>query len=388
MAITRETIVVYIEAINKGFNNVIKSVQKNLAGMHAITTRNQEQFSDMQTATGGLNNRMQGMNTTLGRITAHTRKATAGFRGFRMEMLGVMFFGMAISRMFGNMLRPAAELFGLFEIWTTTLQVVFLPIMALLVPLLFKFMEFFIQLPEGVKLGIGAIAIFGLILGKILFTIGMLSLGLGSLFGTSFFANIGLAINGLVTLFSTFISIGVITAAIVLAVFIGFFAALITNFGRIRDFVKLIWEGIKNQFVGSMNIMVGLIKIIVGIFTLNFDKIKEGWKQMWTGMKGTALGLVQVIVGIVTTLGLSIFRVVVAIINTAIRLINMIPGVELSTISTRKTRGFEKDISKAGSNIVINQTINSTADNKESWDRLIRENNSSMVDEVKRLTQG
>ena len=109
----REIIQIQLEAVNKGFSRVMNTVNKNIAGMNKVLNTSNKQWRKFETQTGEVNRRMGGMNTTLGRTTAFIRKATSGFRGFRMEMLGVMFFGLAMTQMFSGMLRPAAEMLGI-----------------------------------------------------------------------------------------------------------------------------------------------------------------------------------------------------------------------------------------------------------------------------------
>jgi hypothetical protein len=387
MVTTTERIQVIIEAINRNFSRIINTVQKNLVGMQRVAGLTQKQFKKLETVGGGLNNRFAGMNTVLGRATAVVRKATAGFRGFRMEMLGVMFFGMAMSKMFSDMLRPAAKIFNIFELWSTTLSIVFLPTMAAIFPFLLKFMEFFMNLPEPTKRAIGLFTIIGLILGKILFITGVLALGLGSLFGTTLPKVLAKAALSVTRFFSLFVKIGLRAFGIISIIVLGFVSAWKTNFGRIRDFVKVIFEGIKNIVVGHFKIISGIIDIVVGIFTLNFEKIKLGWMKVWTGIKSFTVGIVQTIIGILATIGLSVFRVIVGAFNLAIKAINLLlpKKFEVPILKTREIGGFERKLGNI-SNVTINQTINATTSNKEEIDALMRENNAKLVEDVKRLT--
>jgi len=51
----------------------------------------------------------------LARVGNKLRMAITGLKGFKMEMLGIMFFGMAMQRMFTGLLKPSAQLVGLVE---------------------------------------------------------------------------------------------------------------------------------------------------------------------------------------------------------------------------------------------------------------------------------
>lgn len=313
------------------------------------------------------------------------RMMTQGLRGFRMEMLGVMFFGMAMANMFKTMLAPATESLGITQLWSTMLQIVFLPIMLLLLPVLLKFMTFFMELPEGVQLAIGAVAVFGMILGKMLFIIGTLTLGLGAMWGTSIPATLAKMGSVAVNIFSGITLAGMAVFAILTGIVIGFFLAWKDNFGGIKLWVKAIWESIKNIFMGSLNAIIGVIKIFVGLSNLNWDLIGEGWKQMWFGIVGFTKGIVGLIISIAVTIGLSIIRVIVGIINVAIGLINrLLPGdMKINTIDTKGTN-FEREVRQA-SNVEVNQTINlETTEKTDNIFDKIKQANEEWMREISR----
>ena len=66
--------------------------------------------------------------TRSARAAMSIRRFTTGLRGFRMEMLSVMFFGLGMKRLFQGILSPALELAGVFEVFGTALQLLFLPV--------------------------------------------------------------------------------------------------------------------------------------------------------------------------------------------------------------------------------------------------------------------
>lgn len=312
------------------------------------------------------------------------KKGGRTMRWFKMEMLGVMFFGMAMQRVFSNMLKPAAETFGLFQLWGTTMQVLFLPIMQLIVPLLINMMVGLMNLPEPLKIVIGAFALLGLVFGTILAIWGQLSLGWGSLMKA--LSGIGGVIQSVIAWFGALSAAVVIVFAVILAIIAGFIMAWKTNFGKIQEWVMVVFNGIKNIFSGVFNFIVGLLNIVVGIFTLNWDKIKEGWIQAWNGIKSFTTGIVQVIVGIVSTIGLSVLRIIVAVINGAISLLNKIPGVNIAKISTGTTAGFEKEVTKA-SNVQINQEVKiETKSSQQDIDAALKRANDDLLREIRRNT--
>jgi len=128
------------------------------------------------------------MNTFGGKFAMTLRSLTHGARGFRMELLSVMFFGQALMRTFTGLLQPAMEVFGIFDLFRILLQVMFIPVMEMLFPIIMQVVEWFINLSDDTKKWIGILVILGAILGFILMAIGMLGLGLGGII--SFISNI------------------------------------------------------------------------------------------------------------------------------------------------------------------------------------------------------
>jgi len=138
-------------------------------------------------------------NITAGqRFAINLRRLTHGMRGFRMEMLGVMFFGMNMQKFFSGLLKPALDMVGAFNIWNTTLAVLFLPTaLTLLEKVFIPLMDFFINLPEPMQKAIGGFALLGLGIGAVLQTIGSLALGLGSVILLFSEMNFGKTVSGL-----------------------------------------------------------------------------------------------------------------------------------------------------------------------------------------------
>jgi len=109
------------------------------------------------------------------------RMFTTGLRGFKMEMLGIMFFGMAMQRMFSGILKPATQLVGLFDLWRTTLQILFLPMALLIMDFLMPIFMWLMNLSDSTKLFIGKLVLLGAGIGLLLFVVGTLALGVGAL---------------------------------------------------------------------------------------------------------------------------------------------------------------------------------------------------------------
>ena len=155
--------------MNKGFFNTLfmgqKQYQKSQLHLDSMTKVQKKSAPASHRAAMGL------------------RKATHGMRGFRMEMLGVMFFGMAMQRFFGGLMKTALEWSGIMDILSITLGVIFLPVVLQLTEMLIPVATWFMNLSESTRLWIGWIVILGFVIGTALMVIGMMALGLGSLIG-------------------------------------------------------------------------------------------------------------------------------------------------------------------------------------------------------------
>ena len=80
------------------------------------------------------------------------------------------------------------------------------------------------------------------------------------------------------------------------------------------------------------------------------------------------------------------FRIIVAIINGAIRLLNKVPGVSLSTIAVGETAGFSKDIKQAQNVQIVQNTTIETKSSEEDIDRALDRKNDELMREIRRNT--
>lgn len=178
---TVEKIQIMLQAFTKGFSSSLERSQKQLkrAGRNMkefgeVMSQPMEQFREM-------NKGVRQMTTSGGRFANGMRLWTHGLKGFKMEMLGVMFFGMMLQRVFIGLLNPVMEAFGVMELFRLMLLVLFLPIMEAIFPFLLSMMEWFMNLPGPVKKAIGVFVLIGIVIGTLLMLIGTLTLGIGSL---------------------------------------------------------------------------------------------------------------------------------------------------------------------------------------------------------------
>jgi hypothetical protein len=105
-----------------------------------------------------------------------------------------------------------------------------------------------------------------------------------------------------------------------------------TVFGIVTAPFKNAWNTIKGVWDGAKQYFNGIKDIFVGIFTLDGNKIKNGLKQMLQGMGNVILAFIS-----------GVMNAFLIPLNSAIKLMNKIPGVNLPTlrVSIPKIPAFE-----------------------------------------------
>lgn len=278
---------------------------------------------------------------TTQRVVTSTNKV---FARFRMEMLGVMFFGMAIAQLFKTMLKPAFDLVGIFELWSATLGILFLPIaLALLDPLL-ALMDWLINVPEAGKMMIGIFALIGVILGTFLFIVGMATLGLTSLIQAFMMPGVLGALSSFWAQIGFLFSLPFLAAALILI--IAFIDAFKGNFGNMQGWVEVLWESIKGVFEGFFTWLGGLWDVISGFFSGDTAKVKQGFEKMWKGIWQFVGSLKDVVVSFLVILGLTI-------INAFKNMVKVIVGLLVSLFHPGEARDAAVEFGKSIINSVI-----------------------------------
>ena len=369
---------------------------------------------------------LQNNNTALKTFGNTMNNVARAGRALTMQFLGVMFFGMMLQRTFSGLFKPAMAAFGIMDLWSTMLLVVFLPVMEALFPLFLKFVSFFIELPDGVQMAIGIFAMLILIFGTILMVVGQLGLGLFSLIGL-----ISILPTAATAAIGTFLSVLGAILPFVLIILVGIWLAWKENFGNIRDWFEVIWDGIKQQIEGLKQIVSGVMDIVKGILTGDFDLAIEGVKKLFNGLIDFIIGFGKTFLGIIVSVGLGVFKLFINIVNFVAqawwkliqkldewtggwmtrlldlftKIINFIssklsallgaaeklhiPGA--STLKNALDAGtygintIRDNIREAGGiqNIELNQVFNIS--DRSEMERMIEENNKKIVDDLFRL---
>lgn len=292
-------------------------VYNNLRDFAKQMTMPQQAFRKMGMATRNFTSRFMENISAGQKFAIKLRYMTAGLRGFRMEMLGVMFFGMAMQRFFKGLITPALQMVGAFDLLNTTLGIVFLPIALAIVDALTPIMIFLMEMPESVKMAVGWIAILGMAFGWVLMLVGQIALGIGSItvaIGEGF-----MTLEGLVSILST---IGTVFATISGIIIAGILLWK-SNIGGFRDYIT---TNFKILLITIIKTFTNLKDIIIGVFALIIDVIRGDWKSVFEkDLPKIVMGTVNLVV--------DLFKGMVAtIINLNIWMANTIKDLLLKGI--------------------------------------------------------
>ena len=265
----------YGSMLNKG-----KTIQQDYSSMLQNTSSSVKQNSGFYDKNSGklvtntgLQKRMTDTLATGGAKAANSlRMFTHGLRGFKMEALGVMFFGMMLAATFRSMLNPALEAYGVMEIWKAMMLVVFQPIVDEIFPVLLGLMTYFMNLPEPVKKAIGAFVVLAYIMSQLLFVIGAFILGIGALtfFWGPLVAGVTLLSALLFPLWVLFIGLKDVFTSSTWSIerFTGVLKILLAVFA-------IIMIAIKGVIAGPVLLIVAIVYILIELFEFLWKRLPK-----------------------------------------------------------------------------------------------------------------
>lgn len=251
-------------------------------------------------------------------------------RRFRFEWLSLMFAGMALYRTFGGLIRQQLELWGITELFSGVLAVLFIPLMETLLDPILKFSDWVMNLnPEMQKL-VGWFVLGAAVLGFLVMTIGMGALAWGGFIKViagvvSAFQGLGpviTAIKGFILgLSGTFL----LVAGIIIAVVVGMVLAWKENFMGMRSVVDGFVRAFKQVIGGIIDVVRGVLLIIKGIFTGDMDSIVEGVKRIFSGFWNFLFGGFKVAWNSIVGIIIGAIRIVVGALQAFVNLLGAIP---------------------------------------------------------------
>lgn len=252
-----------------------------------------------------------------------TRLMTHGMKGFKMEMLGVMFFGMSLMRVFSSLTKKSFEWLGVTEIFSTALGMLFLPLAEKFLGWALRFLDWVDNLSPKQKETIGNIVLIVGALGSLLFILGTVVLGVGSVvmaFGKIFGIAKPLAAFGefIAAIFGGLTLPILAVIAIIVAVVAGMVIAWKENFMGMKDVVSSFIDGIKLAFKSIIGIVSGVFTMLRGLFNGNFDLFREGFVKFIKSIGNLLIGLANLIINGVLAIVIGVVRGIIGIVQTAI----------------------------------------------------------------------
>ena len=73
------------------------------------------------------------------------------------------------------------------------------------------------------------------------------------------------------------------------------------NWATMFEGILVMGQGFYYTFKGVLDVIVGLFKIIVGIFMGDLDLMKEGWTKLWNGLVNILSGILEIVLGVLMT---------------------------------------------------------------------------------------
>jgi len=275
-----EIVTTLVDGVSKPVRKVTQSIENLNGAQHKITTTTQN------------------FNKKTGELTSTMQRQQAAGKRFQMQWLSLLFFGMAMQRMFGGLIKTSLEWVGITELMSTTLGVLFLPVAAQLLEFLLPIMDWFMNLPEPMKKALGWFVVGGFILGTFLSTLGQVALGLAGikwLTASSGLMGLGNAASGAAG------KVGGLTAALKgLAAIVAVAIAVTLLFSGMKEadaskaltkiFIGGLAAGIAALLFGATAvaaIAIGALAVVIALEVRFhwFEKAKEGINDMVRSIK-------------------------------------------------------------------------------------------------------
>jgi len=343
----------------------------------------------------------------IGDLNGVMRRGSVTARGFNFAWLSVMFAGMALTRVFGGLIKAQLQLFGITELFSAVFTILLLPLMELLLPLFLKLAEVLMDLPSGMKMAIGVFTLFGFLLGIILMVIGQIALAFGGFM--LLFMKVPI-IAKLVLGFGASLGTILLVIGAVIAIGLVLYIAWKKNFLGMRNTVSNFVSGIKQQIGGIIGIFKGVFSILKGIVTGDFTAIKDGIVLILRGLFDFMIGNFKITFNAIVILAkgalMIIYNLIKVVIDGIIWIANktskFIGGGQIDfKMPSFQTGGIipatgpyllhkGETVTPAGGTTNVSPTINVNATISSDYDvrRLSEELKRYWVEDFDRLSQG
>lgn len=249
------------------------------------------------------------VNKRIDTLTGGAKGVATQFRQFKFELLGVLFFGMAVTRFLKGMIRPALEVTGTFEVLTFHLQQFFIPTAEDAVEITEGLGSAMNELPDSIKRIVGWVVIIVAFIFGLLTAFGIWGLGIDSI--KRRFPKLIPALKTFGRwLFRLVFGVGLLTS------FKKNWSKVMT---KLIPLAKTLGKGLGALFA-RFNPWIRLVLLL----WLAFDLLKAGWKKVRTELEKP---------GKIRSVLRDVFNDWIIVINKVIDALNRIPGVSIPTIT-------------------------------------------------------
>ena len=281
---------------------------------------------------GATNKQIGAIDKRLGQVNK-AGKGVANVMGqFKFELLGILFFGMADNKFLSGLIKPALEVTGVFEMMNDALTLLFLPTADKVSNVISDMTDKLSELSPTTQELIGDLVLLTSILFLGLFIFATFALGLASV-QMAF----GLTAGAAGLLFGSIILIGAVIIGLII---------LYKNWTKISDRLKVAIGAtaiVLGIVLFAINPVAGAVALLIGAFILlrtGYDKLKAkfGTTTFFDTFKAA-------------------LNVIIDKINDFLKLINMIPGIDIPGIpkfsvgSPEDVIGVSDELANIDSNI-------------------------------------
>ena len=212
-------------------------------------------------------------NKTVKTSEANSR-LTASTKRFKMELLSVMFFGMAVQRFFGALTKGSLEASGAMNVWSTITMLMGLPVAMKLTKWLLGLLKRWSELDKGTQKNISTFLWLGMVLGTILM-----------LYGT-----IGLGIQGIIKAFAGWIKVGKAFA------WVGKQIGVAYKF--LSPIFKTVLTGIRSLLTGWSGTVLGKVLGIIAIIAVGVKGLIDIFQNWGKNAAKIGRGVMYVLIAI------------------------------------------------------------------------------------------
>ncbi len=287
--------------------DIIVNIREGVSEIKSIV-KLREDLVRLKRGGADVGKQIQRVDERLKSFGAAGKGATRVMGQFKFELLGVLFFGMAVNRFLTGLLKPAFEVAGVFEILNDILTIFFLPTAGKVSDALLSISERLSELSPATQEFIGDLVILLSLLGLGLFIFATFGLGLVSVKSAFGLSALAAGLLGLKLLL-----VGAI---------IGGFIILLKNWDKVTTGVKALIVGL-TVAIGILAVALGAPFIaIVALVIAAFVALKTAYD-----IAKKAFGTE----GFFDTFKAAI-NVIIRRLNAFINILNRIPGVDIAPI--------------------------------------------------------